>query len=505
MGAPSLSNLIIRADASITIGTGHVMRCLSLAQAWQDSGGRPIFVTTTESPALEERLRSEGIHPFVISAKPGTTDDAIQTAHLAKKVGADWVILDGYYFDSSYQYKVKGAGHRLMVIDDMAYLSHYYADIVLNQNMHAMSLKYSYEPYTKLLLGTRYVLLRKEFLKWQRWIRRIPAIASKVLVTLGGGDSENVTMKVIQAFKEVNVDGIEVTIVIGPTNPHLETIKKELSHVSFAYRLLPSVRDMAELMAWADLAVSAGGSTCWEMAFMGLPSLLLILADNQRPIAQRLHSARIATNLGWHQDVSTIEIVENIDRLAKATEIRTDMVREGQNLVDGDGTARLLMSLRGESFRLRKVRQGDCELIWEWANDPETRALSFSSEVISWEQHVQWFESKLNDPRCIYFIAVDDKEGPIGQVRYDIVDREAVISVSIAVSLRGKGYGSTAIRLASQRFLKNSDVELIRAYIKPENASSKRAFLKAGFQEVGLSMVKESKAMQLVFSKSDLT
>ena len=221
-----------------------------------------------------------------------------------------WFVVDGYHFDAEYQKSIKAAGYKLLWIDDYGHADHYYADLVLNQNISADPFLYSNrEPYTQLLLGPRYALLRREFERWQDWQREIPPMAQKVMVTLGGADPDNVTLKVIQALKQVDVPGLEAQIVIGPANPHLELLKKEIGDES-RLNLLMNVADMPALMAWADVAISAGGTTGWELAFMGLPGLIIILADNQRPVGQWLDQSGIGVNLGWHAALSPEQIAQ---------------------------------------------------------------------------------------------------------------------------------------------------------------------------------------------------
>lgn len=124
-------------------------------------------------------------------------------------------------------------------------------------------------------------------------------------------------------------------------------------------------------------------------------------------------------------------------------------------------------------------------MIWEWANEPTIRSVSFSSEAISWERHSQWFQARLMDPNCLFFIALDAHGIPIGQIRYELKAAEAVVSVSLAIGRRGKGYGADIIESASRRVFGSTAVKLIHAYIKPDNISSIRAFTKAGFSDSG--------------------
>ncbi|MDL1894802.1 UDP-2,4-diacetamido-2,4,6-trideoxy-beta-L-altropyranose hydrolase [Anaerolineae bacterium CFX7] len=340
-----MNTLLIRADANTEIGTGHVMRCLALAQAWQDAGGAVTFAMATDAPAVRARLESEGAHVVSISESLGSQADASRTIALAHELGARWVVVDGYHFDSGYQRAVKDAGLALLWIDDEAHAEHYCADIVLNQNLHAAEAMYAArESYTRLLLGPRYVLLRREFLKWRAWQREIPPIARKILVTLGGGDPDNVTLKVIQALKQIELEELQVVVLIGATNPHSTELEATVRNVPFSIRLESNVSDMPKLMAWADVAVSGAGSTCWELAFMGLPSIVVTLAENQIAIARgmRAHGAAVQV------ETSTLECLsEKLKGLVFDAAHRCRMTRKQRLLIEGPGAARTVQALIG--------------------------------------------------------------------------------------------------------------------------------------------------------------
>jgi RimJ/RimL family protein N-acetyltransferase len=143
-------------------------------------------------------------------------------------------------------------------------------------------------------------------------------------------------------------------------------------------------------------------------------------------------------------------------------------------------------------------------MLWEWANDSETRAASFSTSPIPWGNHVEWFKSKRSDPNCFFYIALDNDKTPVGQVRLDAKENEAVISVSLDPRCRGKGYGSTVIRLASRDVFACSDVTVIHAYIKAGNDASARAFEKAGFRKIGTAIISGHEANDFVLEKDIL-
>jgi UDP-2,4-diacetamido-2,4,6-trideoxy-beta-L-altropyranose hydrolase len=496
-------SVIVRVDADTRIGTGHVMRCLALAQAWHDIGARVVCVTACRNEWLLLQLREAGFelhllaHPY-----PHPVDWEITSQVLAAHSDA-WVVLDGYHFDSAYQRRIKAAGHRLLAIDDTAHLDHYDADLVLNQNIHAEQLPYRRGSSTRLLLGTKYVLLRSEFQDWRGWQRDIPAKARKVLVTLGGSDYENDTLKVAGALRGMKVDGLEYVVVVGATNPHYPGLRSTVRRWKCAPRVVRNVSNMSELMAWADVAVSGAGSTCWELAFMGLPSIALVLAENQWPLSEGLDAMGVVINLGWGGDISPHDIAQALTRLLVAEDRRREMANRGRQLVDGLGSGRVLKHVRRAMLTLRKVREDDCDLLWQWANDPDVRAVSFSSQPIPWERHVKWFKAKVMDPTCVLFIATHSNGAPVGQVRYDIDGKQATVSVSIDRNFRGKGYGSAILGLSAQEVFASLEVSAIHAYVKRDNEASIWAFEQAEYTEMGTTSVHGHDAVHFTLRKSE--
>jgi len=346
-----MKHLIIRADSTSSIGTGHIMRCLALAQAWQDQGGEVTFISHCESDSLHQRLIDEKmnfIHIENAHPDPSDFECTMKVLHgLTKKKqkNTTWLVIDGYHFDDSYQKRIKEADYKILWIDDYGHAAHYYADLVLNQNIFANASLYTHrEPNTRLLLGTRYALLRREFKQWQGWQREIPAVARKVLVTLGGSDPDNVTLKVIRALKQVNISDMEAKIIIGPANPNMETLEHEIVSSS-NFQLIKNTSNMPEFMAWADMAISAGGSTCWELSLLGLPNMIICFANNQHPIAEILHESGAALCMGWSHQLTIESITQYIEDILLSEERRKRYSTKSQNLVNGTGTQRVCLEI----------------------------------------------------------------------------------------------------------------------------------------------------------------
>ncbi|MBI5683050.1 MAG: UDP-2,4-diacetamido-2,4,6-trideoxy-beta-L-altropyranose hydrolase [Deltaproteobacteria bacterium] len=340
-------HLYIRADADSKIGTGHVMRCIALAQGWQDRGGKVTFLSHCESEELQERITNEGFEFLFLEKMHPHPSDLEQTLENLSSIihhpsSNYWLVLDGYHFTSEYQKALRDAGIRCLVIDDMNHLPHYHVDIILDQNIYATDMDYRCDEDTTLLLGTKYVLLRREFLKYRNFNRQIPESATNILVTLGGADPDNVTLKVMYALEQVQVNGLEAVVVVGGSNPHYETLQSAIRNLQPKIRLECNASNMPELMAWADVAVSAGGSTVWELIFMVVPSVVMILADNQKEIAEELEKEDVVVNLGWHEDVTEMDIRDAVQNLLADSDKRRSMGLKGKALVDGRGVERTI-------------------------------------------------------------------------------------------------------------------------------------------------------------------
>jgi UDP-2,4-diacetamido-2,4,6-trideoxy-beta-L-altropyranose hydrolase len=336
--------LLLRCDASVAVGTGHAMRCLALAEAWQEAGGDAVFAMAQATLAVEERLQRESMGVVRLNVAPGSVDDAQQTHALAREKQATWVVVDGYFFGADHQAALKRAGLKILFIDDNGHAGHYSADLVLNQNAHAIEALYeSREPSTKVLLGPRFALLRREFAAWRGWKRAIPAVAQNVLVTMGGSDPENFTSTAVDGLRSVK--GIRIRILAGGSNPHIASLEELCTQGENSIELVKDATDMPEQMSWADLAVAAAGSTCLEMCFMGLPALLIDLAENQTPIAKEFARRGTAYHLGNPRTVAPDGIEAETRRLRASVDERSAMAQRGRELVDGKGAGHVVHEL----------------------------------------------------------------------------------------------------------------------------------------------------------------
>lgn len=339
--------LLIRTEADRRTGTGHVMRCLALAQAWTNAGGSARFALANTPDSVADRIAQEGLEVVHLESPASLADDADQTISALSSEHGGWLAVDGYGFDAAYQERVTSAGVPLLFVDDYGHAGRYSADLVLNQNLYATEALYQHrETRTRLLLGTRYALLRREFVASPPGDRHVPNEARRVLVTLGGSDPDNVTGIVLRALRLAPELELDIVVVAGAANAHVDLLRHDIEAFPHAVRLLTNVSDMPQLMRWADLAVSAGGSTCWELAYMGVPIIAIVLAPNQEPIARSLAQSGAARDAGQGRNLSAVRLAEMIRELVASAPERRRMSERGRALVDGCGAQRVVDAMR---------------------------------------------------------------------------------------------------------------------------------------------------------------
>lgn len=486
-----MMHLIIRADASAAIGSGHVMRCLALAQACRAQGGTAVFLSHCESEALRKRILDSGFGFIPVAESHPASADLQTTLSLLAQPVPSCLVLDGYHFDLAYQQAVRAAGYRLLVIDDTGHLPHYHADVLLNHSLSATRLPYHCDADTFPLLGPCYALLRPEFLAGRGWRRETPDVARRILVTLGGSDPDNVTLTVIQALQQLDMTGLEARIIVGLANPHLEMLQRAVQPCRSRLQLLSGVTDMATLMSWAEVAIAAGGGTCWELAFMGVPALVLVLADNQAGVAKGLAECGAGIDLGQAVQLHPAQIAGAVSALMHDRARRQRMSILGRVLVDGKGAERVMtaLSASGEAgdnavMRLRPATLDDAGLLWQWANDPVARANSFHAEAIGWEEHLTWYTTRRAAAGTRLWL-LECRHMPLGQIRYDrIAPDTAQISYLVAPGCRGKGIGTQLLARSSAVACRELGVHRLQGITFAANAASARAFLKAGYRQV---------------------
>lgn len=341
-----MPGLLVRADASPSAGLGHAMRCLALAQAWRDAGGAVAFRLSGRIQGLDDRIRAEGMRVLDPAGAVEEAVDARESAETARALQAGWVVLDGYGFGRTHQRAIGESGARLLCVDDNAHLDGYSADLIVNQNAYATRAMYAGSaPASTLLLGAEYALLRREFASPPIAPRRVSRRARRVLVTMGGSDPAGLSAFFLRTLGLIGRDTpLEVVVVVGPGDPRAAEIAEAASGLSDC-RVIESPDTMRPIMEWAELAISAAGSTLWEMCYVGLPAAVVSVAENQRAAERIVIDEGIATGLGDPGHLTESGAGRIVADLLGDQERRQRQADAGQRLVDGLGARRVVETM----------------------------------------------------------------------------------------------------------------------------------------------------------------
>jgi UDP-2,4-diacetamido-2,4,6-trideoxy-beta-L-altropyranose hydrolase len=475
---------VFRCDASPTIGGGHVMRCLALAEALNESGWHVTFASRQSTVATLPMLASAGY-----ALRRITTDGTEEPGELERLVpeGCDLLVIDNYGWDVANQRASRGWAGRVLVLDDSTGRNHD-CDLLLDSAI-ADGLVYSNRVPVgaTILTGPRHAMVGRAFLRQRAaaMARRRGQPVRSVLVSFGATDPFNAAAVALDALADALPEAL-VTVALSSQARHLETLRQRAGRkVRFAL----DVADMASLLASADLAIGAAGGMSFERAALGLPSIVAVLADNQRNLGALLISAGAAADAGPLDAGIGGRLRRAIGMLAGNEAIRAAMAESAAALVDGRGPRRVMAAIAGTVtlpdgaiVKLSLVEPEERELILSWQQEVGARRYSRNRQTPTAEEHRRWFDATLaNEDRRLMMIRVDGE--PVGNLRLDRLaaspDRHEV-SIIVRQSERGRGVASAALELARRL----APAAIFDAVIHPRNTASLTVFRKSGYRHV---------------------
>lgn len=470
----------IRADASAAIGSGHVMRCASLADALRERGHAVDFVTRGLPAHLADDLHGRG-HGLLALA-PGTVTEAEDAAESRRRAGTpDWWVVDHYALGRTWELAVRHDGGRLLAIDDI--LRPHDSDLLLDQNLHGTpDERYAtlVPPRCTRLLGPRYALLRAEFAQARATVAPRDGRVKRLLVFLGGMDADNVTERVLRAVQAARLADVGVDIVVGAGHPALERIQALAGELPNARCHVQTSR-MVDLLAHADLAVGAGGTATWERCALGVPTLALCIADNQRDLLDAGSRAGIVYVPDSADQSDPDALATHLRALVGNTALRRWLSRNAFDCVDGNGARRVAAAMHAGGIVARRAVAADCDALHAWRNDPRVRGVSRNTEEIDLAAHRRWFERVLASPRQCLLVGEQAGE-PVGVVRFDIEGDGAEVSIYLVPQAMGRGHGGPLL-LAAEDWLRREQpaVTTLRAHVREDNPPSQRLFESTGY------------------------
>ena len=483
----------IRVDASVDMGVGHLMRCLALADAMQDRGSEITIISRYMPAALIAQVTGRG-HQFFLQdtqdegqesvAHWNVEFDILQTLDILGRVGRfDVMIVDHYALDYKWEQVVRQMVDLIVVIDDLADRRHE-CDVLIDQNCYPdLELRYdALVPSACVkLLGPKYAMLRSEFESARQTPDSRDGSVRRILIFFGGTDAGGETIRSLQVLKEIARHDIALDVVVGAANTRALEVKALCSHMENTH-FHCQVDNMSVLMENADLCIGAGGTTTWERCCLGLPAIVIAIADNQRPGAEELARRGVVIYLGSSENSAVPVLKDAINLALHNPYLLTSLTEKGRALIDGRGLQRVLKNILREKIEIREVVKADCDAIFQWRNHVETRRNSFDQAPLSKETHDAWFfNSLLNPDRKILIGAV--RGDPVGVLRYDLQAHSAMVSIYLVPGKTGKGYGASLLR-AARLWLheERPEIRILEAHIREGNAASIAVFGEDGFK-----------------------
>jgi UDP-2,4-diacetamido-2,4,6-trideoxy-beta-L-altropyranose hydrolase len=452
---------VFRFEASSLIGAGHAIRCSVLINSLISLGWNCVIVT------------SEKTYEFVKFLNQFKCID-IDSLH-ARPFQHDLLVVDNYDLDYKYENYFRTHAKKILVIDDLANRKHD-CDILLDQtyNRDPKDYKNLVPEHCKILTGNKYTLLRSEFIKLRprALLKRIATNKiEKILISMGGSELGDYTLQALELINKIKFKGI-IDIVLGFTDNNLYKVKQYISSMKNLSKIniFHDINNMAELIYEADLAIGAAGSSVWERCCLGLPSVLLMIASNQKDIYESLIHNKICYS---YKDLAENDLY-NI-------RFNTNFY----NLIDGFGVNRVLIeALMPDIFTitLKHISPEDKDMLFDWQNIKDIRKYCNNPEIPSYEEHLLWFKKRIKQTYNPFWIIYDSDANAIGVINlvYNSLNDYYDLGWYIIPQKQSEGLGTQALKLAT--FLVRP--MKVHAFVKPENISSHKALQKAGFEMI---------------------
>jgi len=482
-GPSMTAHALFRCDASPKIGAGHLTRCLALAEALVETGWRVEFAVDPQTRATMQGL---GAGEFRVNELSGIEQDEPAKLRGYFPDGVDLLVTDHYQRDIAFERACRGFARRILVLDD-ATGRHHDCDFLVDAAANNPSTYAGCVPAnTKLLLGPSYALVRRAFIE-----RRADALRRRdgrgvknILVSFGATDPLNLTSVTLDALGGCTGE-ISITVALSSRAPHVETVRHKLRD---GMRLVLDA-DMATLMTEADIAIGAAGASSYERAVLGLPSIIAVIAENQRGIAKILGDAGAAVDAGPLNPAVATRLGQIVRELIAKPSARTHLSEACAPLVDGCAAQRLLIALAGAittstgyDVRLRLADSNDERWLFQLQQAPQTRRHFRNAQTPRADEHARWMARTLADQNVLFLVIEADRDRA-GYVRLDkLHGKEAAFEISLAVrpQFYRHGVASAALKLARRV----QPAAVFDAEILPDNIASKALFTRAGFRHV---------------------
>jgi len=477
---------VFRLDAGASIGGGHAVRCLALADALGENAWRCTFAVADEGVDLMRRV-ADGRYQVVPIAQAQALDPGRLRAAIPG--GCDLLVTDHYDWSAKQERSCRGWARHILAIDDLCDRPHD-CDVLLDVGIGREPGQYaSLLPRAcRLLLGPGYAPLRREFAARRESSAGRPKTGAppRVFVNFGLLDAGNFAGRTLEALERIGFQGA-VDLVLGASSAHLARVQARVRDAAGTVRLHVEPPGIVTLMADADLAVGAAGGSAWERCCLGLPSLVVTVAPNQEHNARTLAERGACEVLSAPEERFVPALADALARLLRDRAALESMASAARAVTDGRGARRVALAIDPESAQdggqvtLRRLAPEDIERTYRWQQHPDIRRYARDPRPPTWAEHTAWVTRELSDPGCVLDIVEHDAT-PAGVVRLDRIEREGAdaayeVSIYVAPELTGRGIGAAALK-ALRRMAPEA---VLVAHVLPANTASHALFAAAGY------------------------
>lgn len=476
--------IAIRVDSSPTIGAGHFFRCSNLAREFVRRGIEVVFVCNELNYGHAELVHNLGCTLIEISLYENEIADASAFLDAVVPFEPEIVVVDSYKLKVDWESHVRPAVKTLVVIADIPDVRHS-CDFLVDQNLTDRTIEtWSHvAPNAKVLIGPRYALLDSRLNERRRLKIGETVTNEKILVYFGGTNVVGILTKTVKALESIATNS-GPAYVVAHKEQWQDVVRSVSKPVDWCIHQEPN-SFFVDLVDNASLAIGAGGSTVWERLCLGVDQILISIARNQEYGCIELNKRNLATYLGDHEKISKEEIRFAIEQRIAAHSVSNTRVMDGQLLVDGFGSHRVVENIiptPADEISIRRATIKDVALFFVWVNDQYVRSASLNDREVEWDEHLTWFNHKVNSDASKMYVCLAGGL-PVGQVRFDFVDDHVELDYSIDSDVRGRDWAKAMLDLALHEFRGHSQ-EAVLATVRNQNARSISALLKAGYAQV---------------------
>ena len=517
---------VFRVDASLKIGSGHVMRCLALANTLKNNHFIVEFICRKHDGNLINRICEEGfkVHELQLGIENNTDrklehsswlgasqkQDAEHCIKALHNESVDWIIVDSYALDEDWHGSLKPYCSRLMVIDDLANRN-YQCDILLDQTFGRDKTDYMNRVPSNCqrLVSSKYALLRPEFadLRHESLARRKHHELNHLLINIGGIDVTNITEIILDHLKISDLEKeLNITIIMGENAPHIQSVRNKAAELKQQTKVLVGVKNMAQIMASADIAIGASGSTTWERSCLGLPSIQLVISTNQEYLAQILHNNKI------------IKLIQDVKEISYLLQSAQDWMKGVGTLCAeicaGLGTSRAFNKMTNKIILLKdfdeielcnytNLDQNDASLALQMRNHEEIRSWMYNQKHIPLPEHLSFIDKLATQTKTRYFL-VKQKGHVIGSINFSKIQYGNSVDFGIYVNplSQSKGLGKVLEAAGCEYAFKDLGVEKINLEVLESNKKAIDFYTRCGYEFVNKTIINDQKVICMKKQKS---